>query len=70
MFFPLKTMAIMATCCLFIQMNVKKSIWLNFKFRFWFKAFEGVHLLHQKESILQKAIKRTHTIKAFWWEKN
>jgi hypothetical protein len=41
----------------------QKFIRWNFKFKFWFSTFESEHLLCQKESILQRTIKRTHIIR-------
>jgi hypothetical protein len=45
-----------------LENSDKKSTWWIFKFKFWFKTFENEHLLHQKESISQRTIKRTHII--------
>jgi hypothetical protein len=36
---------------------------IKFKFNFRFKTFENEHLFYQKESILQRTIKRIHVIK-------
>ncbi len=38
--------------------------------KFWFRTFQSEHLLHYKELVLQRTIKRTHIINKKWWEKN
>jgi hypothetical protein len=72
-FYHLKPLAIIASFFFsFIWMSNnsnQKSIWYNFKFEFWFRTFESQPLLHQKGSILQRIIKRTHIIKENWWGK-
>jgi len=41
------------------EIQTKNPFDKNFKVKFWLRTFENEHLLHQKESILQKTIKRT-----------
>jgi hypothetical protein len=51
-------MRIMASCFFIQKIQTKNLFWWNFKF--WFNTFKREHLLHQKESILQRTIKKTH----------
>jgi hypothetical protein len=61
-------MEVITNCCFFIHMNVKEFkpkihlMEIKFKFKFQFITFESEHLLHQKKSILQRTMKRSHII--------
>ncbi len=72
---PFKAMAILANCCFFIQINVKKFkpkihlikyLSLNFDLRLLRVNTYGI----RQETILQKFIKNIHITKHIWWKKN
>ncbi len=44
------------------KIQTKNSFDKILSFKLWFSTFESEHLLRQKESILQKTIKRIHII--------
>ncbi len=64
---PFKTITIMASCSFFIRMNINKIKpkikLIKSLIEFQYKTFESEHLLHQKESILQRTMKKTNKIK-------